>query len=75
MSQITLFMPGIYGADPGGFAVGSPALRNPVMFYEGSRPIGFGLLSGNGTLATLVVRNISPGLGKAGHGKAGRSSP
>jgi hypothetical protein len=31
------------------------------MFDEGSRPIGFGLLSGNGTLATLVVRNISPG--------------
>jgi polygalacturonase len=61
MSQTTLFMSGLSGADPGLLSVGSPALRNPIIFYEGSRPIGFGLLSGNGTLATLVVRNISPG--------------
>jgi hypothetical protein len=29
---------------------------NPVIFYEGSRAIGFGILSTNGTLATLVVK-------------------
>jgi polygalacturonase len=61
MSQTTNFISGSYGANPGLLAVGSPALRNPVIFYEGSRPIGFGILSANGTLATLVVKNISAG--------------
>jgi hypothetical protein len=61
MSQTTHFISGSYGANPGLLAVGSPALRNPVIFYEGSRPIGFGILSANGTLATLVVKNISAG--------------
>jgi hypothetical protein len=61
MSQTTHFIAGSYGANPGLLAVGSPALRNPVIFYEGSRPIGFGILSANGTLATLVVKNISAG--------------
>jgi hypothetical protein len=61
MSQTTHFISGSYGATPGLLAVGSPALRNPVIFYEGWRPIGFGILSANGTLATLVVKNISAG--------------
>jgi hypothetical protein len=61
MSQTTHFISGSYGATPGLLAVGSPALRNPVIFYEGSRPIGFGILSANGTLATLAVKNISAG--------------
>jgi polygalacturonase len=62
MSQTTHFIPGSYGASPGLLAVGSPALSNPVVFYEGGRLIGVGALSANGTLATLVVRDIPPGV-------------
>jgi hypothetical protein len=61
MSQTTTFVKGSYGAVPGLLAVGSPALRNPVEFYEGSRWIGIGHLSANGTLARLVLKNIPPG--------------
>jgi polygalacturonase len=61
MSQTTLFRSGAAEADPGLLSVGSPSLRNPVAFYDGSTPIGFGFLSANGTLATLVVSHVSPG--------------
>jgi polygalacturonase len=61
MSQTTLFRANAAGAKPGLLAVGSPALRNPIIFYEGARPVGFGFLSGNGTLATTVIRHIAPG--------------
>jgi polygalacturonase len=61
MSQTTQFMPGSYGADPGLLSVGSPALTNPVLFFEGSRAIGFGTLSANGTLASFVIEHVSPG--------------
>jgi hypothetical protein len=61
MSQTTNFVANSYGASPGLLAVGSPPLRGAIIFYEGSRPIGLGILSANGTLATTVVKNISPG--------------
>jgi polygalacturonase len=61
MSQTTNFVANSYGASPGLLAVGSPSLRSPIIFYEGSRPIGFGILSANGTLATTVVKKISQG--------------
>jgi polygalacturonase len=61
MSQTTNFEPDIYGANPGLLAVGSPALTNAVTFYDNAKPIGVGTLSANGTLATLVVSNMSVG--------------
>jgi hypothetical protein len=61
MSQTTQFMPNSYGANPGLLAVGSPELRNPIRFYEGTQLIGTARLSANGTLASLVVKNIAPG--------------
>jgi polygalacturonase len=61
MSQTTNFIANSYGASPGLVAVGSPALTNPIIFYEGSIPIGSGNLSANGTLATLVLNKISAG--------------
>jgi hypothetical protein len=61
MSHTTTFVKDSYGADPGLLAVGSPALSNPVGFYEGSKRIGVEHLSANGTLASLVVKNIPPG--------------
>jgi polygalacturonase len=61
MSQTTLFIPGSYGASPGLLSVGAPKLINPVLFYEGSRLVGVGRLSANGTLATFIVNNIRPG--------------
>jgi hypothetical protein len=39
MSQVTTFVPAIYSSTPGLLAVGSPALSNPVNFYEGSNLI------------------------------------
>jgi polygalacturonase len=61
MSQTTQFMPDAYGADPGLLAVGSPALTNPVIFFEGSHAVGFGSLSANRTLARFVVEDVKPG--------------
>lgn len=61
MSQVTRFMPDSYGAAPGLLAVGSPKLRNPIVFYEGSRVIGTRSLGVNGTLATFVVENLQRG--------------
>ena len=61
MSQTTLFVPDSYGKQPGLLSIGSPALTNEVLFYEGSELIGTGSLSANGTLATFVVNDISEG--------------
>jgi polygalacturonase len=61
MSQVTHFVLGGYGADPGLLAIGSPALTNPVNFYDGATLIGSAVLSANGTLASLVVNNLSVG--------------
>ncbi len=61
MSQTTLFVPDSYGKQPGLLSIGSPALTNEVLFYEGSDLIGAGRLSANGTLATFVVNDVSAG--------------
>ena len=61
MSQTTLFVPDSYGKQPGLLSIGSPALTNEVLFYEGSDLIGTGRLSANGTLATFLVNDISAG--------------
>jgi polygalacturonase len=61
MSQTTYFVKDSYGANPGLLSVGSPALINPVLFYEGSHLLGLGRLSANGTLASFVVRKVSSG--------------
>lgn len=61
MSQTTLFVPSSYEANPGLLAVGSPSLTNPIRFYDGQQLIGTASLSANGTLASLVVRNMAAG--------------
>lgn len=61
MSQTTFFNPKGYNAQPGLLAVGSPALTNPVEFYEGNKRVGTAKLSANGTLATLTLRHLRPG--------------
>ncbi|QOY85854.1 glycosyl hydrolase family 28 protein [Paludibaculum fermentans] len=61
MSQSTFFNPKGYNAQPGLLAVGSPALTNPVEFYEGDVLVGTAKLSANGTLATLAIRHLKPG--------------
>jgi len=61
MTPTTLFVPNSYGKQPGLLSIGSPALTNPVLFYEGSELIGLAGLSANGTLATFQVNNISVG--------------
>jgi phage tail protein X len=61
MSQTTNFVANIYGANPGLLAVGSPSLTKPVVFYEDSVAVGSGVLSANGTLATVVLNNVPPG--------------
>lgn len=61
MSQTTLAIPNSYGADPGLLAIGSPALTKPVNFYEDGNLIGTASLSANGTLASLVVKNVRAG--------------
>jgi hypothetical protein len=61
MSQTTLFIADSYGKQPGLLSIGSPALTNSILFYDGSELIGTASLSANGTLATIVVNNISAG--------------
>ncbi|MEI9978557.1 MAG: Ig-like domain repeat protein [Edaphobacter sp.] len=62
MSQTTHFArAGVYPANPGLLSIGSPALTNPVNFYEGTTLLGSGSLSANGTLATLTLNNVSAG--------------
>jgi polygalacturonase len=43
-------------------AVGSPALSNAVRFYDGWKFVGSASLSANGTLASLEIQHLSPGL-------------
>jgi len=38
-----------------------PALTNPITFYDGDAAVGTTAISGNGTLATLTLSNLSPG--------------
>lgn len=61
MSQTTLFIADSYGKQPGLLSIGSPALTNSILFYDGSELIGTASLSANGTLATIIVNNISAG--------------
>jgi polygalacturonase len=61
MTPTTLFVPNSYGKQPGLLSIGSPALTNPVLFYEGTELIGLANLSANGTLATFQINNISVG--------------
>ncbi len=62
MSQATVYVPNIFGSKPGLVAVGSPALTNAVKFYEGLTLVGSASISANGTLASLALNNIKPGL-------------
>jgi polygalacturonase len=62
MSQTTYFMKTLNLPAPGRVAIGSPALTNQVSFYEGPQLIGRAALSANGTLATLQLRALTPGL-------------
>jgi polygalacturonase len=43
-------------------AIGSPRLTNPVIFFERGRPVGYGRLLANGTLARAVIRVTQPGM-------------
>ena len=61
MSQTTFFNPKGYGAKPGLLAVGSPALTNPIVFYEDERMIGTANCRRTVTLASLTVDNVQPG--------------
>jgi len=61
MSQTTLFIADSYGKQPGLLSIGSPALTNSILFYDGLELIGTASLSANGTLATIVVNDISAG--------------
>ena len=62
MSRTTYYMPNSDQPKPGLVAIGSPALANPTRFYDGLRFVGTANLDANGTLATLKLSNVSPGL-------------
>jgi phage tail protein X len=62
MSQTTLYLDGSYEANPGLVALASPALTNAIRFYDGRFFVGSARLSGNGTLASLTLRNPKPGI-------------
>ncbi len=62
MSQTTYVLPGATSTDPNVVAVASPALTNAVRFYDGPNYVGSSSLSANGTLASLEIKHISPGL-------------
>jgi len=61
MSQTSQYMPGIYGSDPGLFAIGSPTLKGWVAFYDHGQLIGDASISGNGTIAKLSIAHITAG--------------
>jgi hypothetical protein len=61
MSQTSQFMRGSYGSSPGLFAIGSPALKGKVTFFDHHNIIGTAEISGNGTLATLRIDHIDQG--------------
>jgi polygalacturonase len=62
MSQTTYVLPGATSTDPNVVAVASPALTNAIRFYDGPNYVGSSSLSANGTLASLEIKHISPGL-------------
>ena len=61
MTQSSWYVEQSYGVTPGLLAVGSPALTNPITFFEGSTPIGTASLSANGTLASVTLNDLTPG--------------
>jgi hypothetical protein len=61
MMQGMYWVPGDYGVSPGLLDTGAPALTQPVNFYEGSNLVGTASLGANGTLASVVISNISMG--------------
>lgn len=61
MSQTSQYMQGIYGSDPGLFAIGSPALKGRVAFYDRGQFIGDAPIGGNGTIAKLSIAHIAAG--------------
>jgi len=60
MSQTTLAIPGKTAAQ-NIVAIASPALTHSVRFYDGFRYVGSAVLSANGTLASIQIKNLSPG--------------
>ena len=64
MTQTTDFRPLGYGSYPGLVAVGSPPLRNKVVFLDNGRPVGSASLAANGTLATLRIARLARGTHK-----------
>jgi hypothetical protein len=62
MSQTTYLLPGTSSTAQNVLAVASPALTNAVRFYDGPVNVGSGTLSANGTLASLEIKKLSPGL-------------
>ena len=61
MSQTSQFMQGAYGAEPGLFAIGSPALKGKVTFRDNGKVIGESDIGWNGTLATLTIDGFPEG--------------
>jgi polygalacturonase len=61
MSQTSQYMPSAYGSDPGLFAIGSPALKGRVTFYDHGQFIGNTMIGGNGTIATFSIAHIAAG--------------
>ncbi len=61
MAEENYFAEHAYGQDPGLLAVGAPALREKVQFYEGTKLLGEAPLAANGTLATLPLTGLTQG--------------
>ena len=61
MSQSTYFAPDAFGKSPGLLSIGSPALTQPIQFFEGTTTVGTGALSANGTLASVTINTAAPG--------------
>jgi Glycosyl hydrolases family 28 len=62
MSQTTYVLPSANSVAQNVVAIASPALTNAIRFYDGLNYIGSSSLSANGTLASLEIKHISPGL-------------
>jgi hypothetical protein len=62
MSETTYVLPSANSVAQNVVAIASPALTNAIRFYDGLNYIGSSSLSANGTLASLEIKHISPGL-------------